>query len=277
MAAEYTDLDREIIILSAVWDLIDSMVNYKNFEANYSVEAAELMFKTRECSELFLILLADLLSWPQRGAFGIKHQPGSGSAAKTYLGNLVDIAKVRRLKGDTLLLMESAIAFSVWLDDQITLENVWLPSIERNGPVTVGRMEYLKICGTASKHGFTRLGGIVRQIRSILEANETVVDEGQSYLVIPEFQDWFGAEFIRCSTKIAFLLNQIRWGIYTYLRAEYKRAMEPYTVGTLQAYRYNVPDEIVEPLIKSVYWELMNKVSKAPYFPRFVVSKYVDS
>jgi hypothetical protein len=52
-------------------------------------------------------------------------------------------------------------------------------------------MAYLKICGTISKHGFTRLGDIVSQLRCILAENGTRIDEGQTYLVIPEFQEWF--------------------------------------------------------------------------------------
>ncbi|WP_204351221.1 hypothetical protein, partial [Serratia marcescens] len=77
----------------------------------------------------------------------------------------------------------------------------------------------LKICGTISKHGFTRLGDIVGKIRRILADNGTDIDEGQCYLVIPEFQEWFQDNiFMASATTVAWHLNEIRWGIYRYLR-----------------------------------------------------------
>ena len=82
---QYSDLDREIIVLSAVWDLIGSMVHYAHFEKAHRLEEATLMFKSRECSLLFIISLADFLSLPRGGTFGLKHRPGADSLAKTYL------------------------------------------------------------------------------------------------------------------------------------------------------------------------------------------------
>ena len=49
-ANRYSPLDREIIILAAVWDLIGSMVHYAHFEKEHRIENAILMFKTREAS-----------------------------------------------------------------------------------------------------------------------------------------------------------------------------------------------------------------------------------
>ena len=40
------------------------MVHYAHFEKEHRIENAILMFKTREASKLFLIILADFLSPP---------------------------------------------------------------------------------------------------------------------------------------------------------------------------------------------------------------------
>ena len=215
-AKQYSDFDREIISLAAVWDLIDSMVNYANFEKEHRTVEATLMFKSRECSLLFIILLADFLALPRPGAFGFKPQRGEGSREKTYLGHLVKISQSPHLNSGTSLLLSATEAFSDWLDGMITVSDVWLPSIERNGPITVKRLTYLNICGTASKHGFARLGEIVGKLRKLLQENGTSIDEGQSYLALPDFQEWFRDHvFMASSSSIAFFLNEIRWGIFT--------------------------------------------------------------
>lgn len=273
---QYSEMDREIVVLSAIWDLIGSMVHYAHFEREHPIEEATLLFKTRECSEVFIILLADFLSLPKSGTFGLRHQPGQGSTEKTYLGSLLRICENPHFRGDTSLLQSSSRAFAGWLDGSITVDKVWLPSIDRDGPLTIQRLAYLKICGTISKHGFTRLGDVVKKLQELLRENGTIINEGQSYLLIPEFQEWFRDHvFIASSSAIAFYLNEIRWGIYQYLRAEFERSYRPCNRGGVPSYRFEVPTDITKPLIESMYWELMNGMIKHPYFPRFTVQRYL--
>ena len=134
---------------------------------------------------------------------------------------------------------------------------------------------YLKICGTISKHGFTRLGDIVGKIQKIFKENETNIDTEEVYLIIPEFQAWFQENiFIAESTMIAWHLNEIRWGIYHYLTAEFQRAYTPTEiVNGLQRYRYDVPPTITSQLVKAMHWDLLNEVRKPPYFPRFTIDQ----
>lgn len=273
---KYTDLDREIIVLSAVWDLIGSMVHYGHFVKEHRLEEATLMFNTKECSRLFIIMLADFLSKPSEGTFTLKFRDGSGILAETYLGNLLDIGDAPHFRGDLTLLKASAQAFASWLDGSVTVEKVWLPSIDRECAITVQRKTYLKICGTLTKHGFTRLGNTVRAIQRVLADNGTIIDAGQSYLVIPDFQEWFRDHvFIASSSIIAWHLNEIRWGLFKYLRPEFERSYTPHLVHDFNAYRFDVPTAITNPLIKSMYWDLMNSVRTEPYFPRFTVQRYL--
>jgi hypothetical protein len=276
-ADKYSSLDREIIILAAAWDLIGSTVHYAHFEKEHKIEHATLMFQTREASKLFLIILADFLSLPRDGAFGLSRPRSEGSLGQTYLGHLLNVASAPNFKGDVTLLTSSVKSFAEWLDGFTEVHDVWLPSIERNGTLRVRRMDYLKICGTISKHGFTRLGDVVVKLRAILAANGTEIDEGQAYLVIPEFQEWFQDNiFIASSTRVAWQLNEIRWGIYHYLVSEFRRAYTPTEVVTgAQMYRYDVPNEITDPLVRSIYWDMMNNVRTPPYFPRFTVYPYM--
>jgi hypothetical protein len=273
----YSALDREIITLAAVWDLIGSMVHYGHFMNEHRIEDATLMFRTREASKLFLIILADFLSLPRDGTFGLPRLRAAGSMGKTYLGHLQRVVADPRFAGNNALLASSSQAFAEWLDGFAIVEHVWFPSINRNGTLRVRRMDYLKICGTISKHGFTRLADIVGQIQRILAENGTDIDEGQSYLVVPEFQEWFQDNiFIASSTIIAWHLNEIRWGIYEYLNHEFQRAYSPAEIfHGMQMYRYDVPSGITAPLIRSMYWDLMNDVRTSPYFPRFSVDRFM--
>lgn len=274
----YSPLDREIIILAAVSDLIGSMVHYGHFIKEHRIEDAQLMFQTPEASKLFLIFLADFLSLPRDGTFGLTKPKLAGSKGNTYLGHLQRVVAEPQFRGDVTLLGSSVDAFSEWLDGFATVDGVWLPSIERAGTLSVQRMDYLKICGTISKHGFTRLGDIVSKIRKILADNGTDIDEGQSYLVVPEFQEWFQNNiFTASSTKVAWHLNEIRWGIYRYLSSEFQRAnMRTSIVHGTQMYAYDIPAEITDPLVRSIYWDLMNRVRSPPFFPRFTVSRFLS-
>ena len=270
----YTDLDREIFTLAAVWNLIDSMVNYSLLMTNNDREKTELRFNSSEASKLFLIMLADFLSLPKEGNLGFAKLTANGSMGKSYLGHLESIRTNPQLKGNSDLLLDSVEAFARWLDGHAVVDNVWLPSIDRNGTIKVERLAYLKVCGNISKHNFTRLDSVVRDLRKILLENGTQVDELQAYLVIPEFQEWFQTNiFHYSSTTIAWHLNEIRWGVYEYLSDEFRRAYTPTEiVSGAQMYRYEVPSTITHELVKSMYWDLMNSVRSTPYFPRFTVS-----
>lgn len=272
-AGEYSPLDREIIILAAVWDLIGSMVHYAHFEKEHRVENATLMFKTREASKLFLIIFADFLSLPREGTFGLSRPTAQGSLGQTYLGHLLNVASEPSFMGDPTLLISSVKSFAKWLDGSAEVQDAWLPSIKHNGTLRVRRMAYLKICGTISKHGFARLGDVVGKLQTILAENGTEADEGQCYLVIPEFQEWFQENvFIASSTTVAWHLNEIRWGIYSYLVSEFRRAYTPTEViSGAQMYSYDVPRQITRPLVRSMYWDLMNEMRRPPNFARFTV------
>jgi hypothetical protein len=111
-AGRYSPLDREIIILAAAWDLIGSMVHYAHFTKDHCIENAILMFQTREASKLFLILLADFLSLPRDGTFGLSRPTAEGSLGQTYLGHLLNVASAASFKGDVTLLTSSIKSFA---------------------------------------------------------------------------------------------------------------------------------------------------------------------
>jgi hypothetical protein len=238
-----------------------------------------LRFSSPEASKLFIILLADLLSLPREGALGIKTSGLRANGDGTYIDLLRQVTLDPQFTGDPTQLGAALEAFADWLEGVAVVKNVWLPTIEHNGPLKVRRKSYLKICGTISKHGFTRLGSVVKHIKAILLENGTDITEGQSYRTIPEFQEWFYDNvFSASATRVAWHLNEIRWGIYNYIATKYLRSYKStYSTGVLKCYTYDIPSNMNDPLIAAIYWDLMNDVKSPPYFQRFTVDRYVNN
>jgi len=69
------------------------------------------------------------------------------------------------------------------------------------------------------------------------------------------------------SNYIAEFLNEIRWAIFECL-PEYRRSWHPKD-GFEGDYGYHVPAAICDPFAEAMYWDLMNRVRRRPYFGRF--------
>jgi hypothetical protein len=270
-----TDLEREVITLSAVWEQIGSLVHFSHFEQFDPAEPVFLRFKTTEASRLFLIILADLLSRPGR-EFDISVPKGTDARGGTYLGPLERVTLSPQFGGNVSALRASTAAFTTWLDGKVTVEKAWFPTIGRNGPFTVRRMDYLHMCGTATKHGVTRLDAIAKRIVAVFAENNTAITPSQSYLLIPEFQEWFQQNvFIASASIIAWHLNEIRWGIYRYLLTEFRRSFTRNPAKHELFYEYKVPEGLSDELVRTMYWELMNDMRQQPFFPRFTVTPFL--
>jgi len=116
----------------------------------------------------------------------------------------------------------------------------------------------------------------VKRIREILAAHGHTIDEGQGFLVLKEFYEWFHTNiFVMHSSATAEFLNNLRWGIYRYLQPEFMRSYE--RVEPEPMYRYTYPPNCVHPLGQAIYWDLMNMVRGRPYFPEFTAAKFTKA
>ena len=115
----------------------------------------------------------------------------------------------------------------------------------------------------------------VGDICEILKSNGNNISLDEGYLVIPEFYDWFHEHVLNYhSSAIAEFLNNMRWGIYEYLKPEFDRSFTKDDPASI-AYRYIYPSDCSNPVIRTMYWDLMNSVRTEPYVPRFEVTKYL--
>lgn len=275
-APVYSPIEQEVIVLAAVLDLIDDMVNLRTFGRPITDRPTNLLPNTSTDQRLFTIVLSDFLSLPQgRGGvvpFGLS-APAADEAgsARTYLRYLREIAAKPSFAGDIGPLAREVDAFAAWLDAELTCPKVWFSDLEIEFNMTVERIWVFKTVGDLAKHNFSRLEGQIRRIRAMLARHGFTVDDGAIYQALPNIEEWLGDHLLAYHTStIAEFLNNIRWAIYGYLRPEFVRAYRR-KVGEL-LYTFDVPASVAEGLPRGMYWRLMNATRQEPYFPRFVVT-----
>jgi hypothetical protein len=163
--------------------------------------------------------------------------------------------------------------FARWLEGGCFIEDVWFPSIQVETNLKVQRIEFLRICGNIGKHNFARMIGDTKVIAKVLADNSVTVDRDYRYLLIGELYDWFPKHVLGYHiSAIAEFLNNIRWGLYDYLRPKFIRS---YRRDDDIKYHYGIPAGINRPLATSMYCDLMNSVRHEPYMPRFEVTEFL--
>jgi hypothetical protein len=278
----FTASEQEAIVLNAAWSMIDDMVNFAVFmPLGATTVDISLMPRTSDTRRLFHVLLGDFLSplIARRNdplPFHLPQPPtGARPADLTFLFYLSRVCERPNFNPTADSIREPIEAFASWLEQDSYVEDVWLPSIGVEVSLIVPRITWLKICADIGKHNFARLEPNVRKIVKLLTSHGKQIDEGMGYAVLPEFWEWFHTHlFAYHASTIAEFLNNIRWGIFEYLRPEFARAyrVTPNHVDP-GSYEFDIPEQISAPIARTMYWELMNMARSRPYFPRFTVTQ----
>ena len=109
---------------------------------------------------------------------------------------------------------------------------------------------------------------------AILSSNGVNINDTDAYVVLPDFYQWFHDNIFNYhGSAIAEFLNNIRWGVYEYLQPEFQQSFTREPDHEFK-YHYKYPAKCLHPFAKEVYWNLMNDVRRAPYMPKFEVSRY---
>jgi hypothetical protein len=265
------DAEKEILILKAVWEAINSMLNYEVLELNHKDPDSSIIFKTRTHQQYFNIMLLDFLNLK---IFGVE---------KCCLESLQTVFNAPQFNSDISSLQKSTNDFTTWLNQNIELEhdgetrNFWFPTINQEIALKITRAEYIKICGNISKHNVLSLGRQAETIQRIFDKNNVTIEQTQALLIMGEFYEQFHDDlFTYHASNIAEFLNNLRWGVYEYLQPLYQQSVECYWDDRLKlnAYRYNYPDNITNHYVREIFLNLMNDVRSKPYMPRFVVTRY---
>lgn len=265
------DLEQEIVILFAVWDMLFGLVNRSIFFTDF-LDKGEVRFNGDEHETLFAILLVDFLSLPTDGLFNL-HAPSTNMKAdRNYLFYLRRCTESPELGTNVSTLKKVTDDFVDWLAEEIVVQNIWLPSVDIQVSLKAERVVILKLCGNAAKHGFARLSADIGKTQKLLEEHGHALAEGKSIIAHRELSNWLlnDGPLNYMAPVAAEHLNNLRWALYEYLRPVFDEHAYLFD-GKHYAYRY--PSGLNTLIVKEFYWELMNSVIHEPYFPRFKIAQ----
>jgi hypothetical protein len=274
---EFTDIEREAIILNAVRGMIDNMVNHAIFmPLGENRHETNLLPTTSEALIQFGTLLRDFLSpvtakSRQPLPFGLPKPPNGDIATDhTTLFYLRQIGKNPLIGTEIKPLTNTVKAFTDWLDESAFVPNVWLSNIGVELDLKIKRIDFIRISGDIGKHNFLRLAGQARRIRKILAENHVTIDEGAAYMAIPDAWDWFHTHLLAFhASNIAEFLNNIRYAI-----RDYVTPVACTSFVRIDEFRYDFgrPSGIRDKFAKAQYFELLQSTLGQPLYPRFSVS-----
>lgn len=260
-------MDQEVIYLLAAVDLIRSMVNRAMFSVPRDGKDTNIWFESSMHRQFFSIALVDFLSTTDKDA----------PVPKTsYLNALRTVANDPSFdQHDSAASLRVAVDnFVEWLETDIEVD-AWLPSIDRQLVLPISRCLLLKIGGNLSKHNFLRSIGVAKDIRRLLANIGVDVELHQAIILQSEIYEIFHTDIAAYhASTIAEFLNEIWWGVHTYLTPEFRRSIVKENDGT-GLYRYQYPIELTHPFSKTCYWDLMNLIRSGPIFQRFTITPHL--
>lgn len=261
------NIEQEVIVLKAVKELIDSMINYELITLQGTDPDSKISFNTAPNQILFNILLVDFLSCTdKRGPINqTSYLDGLHFISDNPSFNVSD--SIEHLKNATQELNN-------WLEQEVTVD-IRLPSIDKSIKTSITRFDFLKMTGNISKHNYLRAVGVADKLKSILAKSGVDVQLEEALLALTDFYERFHTDILGYhSSTIAEFLNNIRWGIYYYLQPEFKKSII-WESGEPPKYQYTYPTGLNSVFAKACYWELLNEVRSEPYIRIFKVTKFL--
>ena len=150
MVIKSSGIEQEVIVLKAVIELINSMVNFERMDLLGNDPDSKVAFKSPTHQKFFNIILVDFLSSPL--------QTGSNIKQPTYLEDLTKIVNNPYFnENDSVHNLKVATQeFKDWLEQEVEV-GVWLPSIDTDTRLKIKRLDFLKMTGNISKHHFGQI------------------------------------------------------------------------------------------------------------------------
>jgi hypothetical protein len=261
------------VTLKAVLDMINNMVNHETMIFFFRDPDSSIMFNTMTHMAFFNIILVDLLSKPSDFFNGDRN----------YIERIQDICEnplMGKLVGkqDICFLRDAVLAFLTWLSQTVVVERRWFPSIDLEIDLSIMRQAFIVMCGNISKHNFTQQTRQAKRLQGILKENNQFFPLDKCLIALADFQTQFYDDIFHYhAATIAEFLNNIRWGIYSYVVAERTRSVETWydEEMNLNRNKYHYPDGVTSELGKTYYLSLMHNVMQPPYIQRFEVTKYL--
>jgi hypothetical protein len=267
----YSAAEQEAVGLCVCLEAIGDMANHALLtlrDVSAYPGEAEAIFKDRAHRDLFLIRLLDFTKEP-----GGKQLTGVAGSCMEVL-KAACVTKCFDTAGSVTDLRIAVEALESWLSYKKSM-TLWLPTLDINASISVSRLEFLNIVGNHSKHNLSRLTAVSREVSGILSNHGYSVPEEQIPLALDDFREHLAENyFVYYSTWLAELLNNVRWGLQTYLSPTFECSYRAGPEDSL-LYSYEYPDAIREDIPRQWFWRLMNNIRTGPYLKRFVCARYL--
>ena len=267
MPLALTPVEQEVVFLKAIYELIDTTVNFELLTLLGDDPNTQIQFKTITHQRFFNIALVDFLSCTDSKA---------PVERKSYLSALRSIANAPSLAvNDSAVSLRGATAdFVGWLNAEVEVD-IRLASINVQTTLPMKRVLFLKMAGDIAKHNVLRAVGVAEELQALLSKKGHQVSLESAMLALADFYSHFHTNILGYhSNTIAEFLNNVRWGIYEYLQPEFARSIV-WESHDPPRYQYTFPMEIRDDYAKECYWSLMNDVRTPPYMRRFQVSRWL--
>lgn len=262
-----SEIEEEVILLKAIKELIDSMVNFELFNLYENDPDSSILFNSTTHQKYFNIILVDFLSQTDKKGF---------TKPISYLGALRKISETPNFNVNNSVnaLRKATFEFVDWLKQQVEVK-IWLPTIDTETNLILTRLTFLKMCGNISKHNFLRAIGVAEELKEILSKSDINIELDSALLALADFYERFHTDIFNYhASTIAEFLNNIRWGIFEYLQPEFQSSIV-WDKTTPLLYQYTYPNGVVTKLAQECYWEIMNEVRTPPYLRRFQVTRWL--
>jgi len=267
------EIEKEVILLKAVQEIIDEIINFGMFFLHGKGKDYNIEFKSTVHQKYFYIMVVDFLS---------RLEPKKIDCLKdlkfnNYLEGLIFVCENPQFNiNNSIEYLKKPVNDMIsWLEYEVIIEKLWLPLIEQEINLRIKRKDLIKISGNMSKHNFSRLDIVVKDLKGIFEENGVSLSCDDIITSLNSIYEWFHDDILNYyASVIAELLNNIRWGIHEYLKPTFEKCYK--RTGNLQ-YEYKIPPEIKSELAKSCFWELMNVIKSGPIVEKFTATKYLKS
>lgn len=278
------DIECEIIVLNEAWEMIDTLVSHSLLRGFEKTGTTWLHFNSLDAQFLFYIFLADFFSDinakrdpPPLGLPNLKSKNATeGSSILHYLRYVAEHPVLLRNKEKFL---KTVSDLEEWRDGTIEMEKINFADVGVEVSIPLSRYDCVLLCGNTSKHSPIRLSRCAKHLRDLIKRTGNEISEPQAYLAVKNFSEWFSDYshiYDYHLNQVSELLNKIRFAIYFGLGKEYARAYRriPDILPDLPSYEYDVPKDIESQIVRSMYWDLMNKIRSRPCVPIFTINDF---
>lgn len=267
----YSTVEKEAIGLCISLEAVGDMANHALLElrdVSMHPGEVEVYFHTHIHKELFIIRLLDFVK-----ESGDSRLTGVSGSCLKVLQTACGTCSFDH-EGSIGTLKKSVQELDDWLNYKTPIK-LWLPTLDIEADIEVSRLDFIAISGNHCKHNLSRLTGVSIHIHSILDSNGYSVPLEQIPLALDDFREHLQENyFIYYGTWLGELLNNVRWGLQSYLQPAFRTSYTKDDPNDMR-YRYEYPEEIKQESPRRWFWRLMNNIRTGPYLKKFSGAHYL--